>query len=87
MTVCSLVGAISRFRLIVCGRFLCQGGFSLVREQGRDGSLEIVWPYRVSDVCWGVEVEGYTDVRHLLVREQGEVGSFESNCFRVIRKD
>ena len=35
----------------------------------------------------GVEVEGYADVSHLLIGEEGEVCSFESNRFRVIWKD
>jgi hypothetical protein len=34
-----------------------------------------------------VEVEGYTDVGHLLVGEEGEVSPFESNSFWVIWED
>lgn len=87
MVVRSLIRAISGFRLIVCGRFLGQSGFILVREQCRDGTFEIVGPYRVSDMSWGVEVEGYADIGHLLVGEEGEVGSFESNGFWIIWRD
>jgi hypothetical protein len=87
MAVRSLVRAISRFGLDVRRRFLERGGIILVREQRRDGSLEIVRPYRVSDMRWGVEVESYADVRHLLVGEEGEIGPFESDCFSIIWKD
>lgn len=38
-------------------------------------------------MCWSIEVEGYADVGHLLVGEEGEVGAFEGDCFRVIWKD
>jgi len=62
MTIRGLVGGISRFRLILCGRIFGRSGFGLAREQGRNGRLEIVGPYRVPDVGWSVEVEGYGDV-------------------------
>ena len=87
MTIRSLVGAIGWFRLILCGRIFGRRKFGLIREQGCDGGLEIVGPYRVPDVCWSVEVEGYGDVDYLLVGEEGEVGSLESNGLRVIWKD
>lgn len=87
MSVRRLVGAISRFGLIVCAGFLGRSGFGLVREQGRDCSLEIVGPYRVSDVRRGVEVERYADVGHLLVGEQRQVRSFESDGFRIVWKE
>jgi hypothetical protein len=86
MTIRSLVGAIGRFRLIVRGGIFRRSGCSLVREQGRDGTLEIVGPYCVPDVYWSVEVEGCTNVDYLLVGEEGEVGSFESDGFRIIWK-
>lgn len=69
MTIRTLVGAISRFRLIAWGRIFRRDGLGLVREQVRDGGSEVVRPYRVSDVRWGVKVEGYADVSHLLVCE------------------
>ena len=84
MAIRGLVGAVSRFRLILWSRIFGRGGFGLVREQGRDGSLEIVGPYRAPDVCWGVEVEGYGDVDYLLGGEEGEVGSFESDGFGIV---
>jgi len=87
MTIRSLIGAIGRFRLNLCGRIFGRSGFGLVREQGRDGGLEIVGPYRVPDVCWSVEVEGYGDVDYLLVGEEGKVSSLESDSLRVIWKD
>jgi len=31
-----------------------------------------------------VEVEGYADVGHLLVGEEGEVGPFESDGFGIV---
>ena len=87
MAIRSLVGTISRFRLIVRGRIFGRGGFGLVHEQGRDGSLEIMGPYCTPDVCWSVEVEGYGDVDYLLASEEGEVSSFEGDGFRIIWKD
>ena len=87
MTIRGLVRAIGRFRLIVCRRIFGRSGFGLVREQGRDGGLEIVGPYRVPDVCWGVEVEGYGDVDYLLVGEEGKVCPFESDGLGIIWKD
>lgn len=87
MAVCSLVGATGRFRFIVCRRFFGRSGFVLVCEQRGDGSLEVIGPYRVSDVCWGVEVEGYADVGHLLVGEEGEIGPFKSDGFWIVWKD
>ena len=87
MTIRSLAGAISRFRLILRGRLFRRSRFGLVREQGRNCGLEIVGPYRVPDVCWSVEVEGYGDVDYLLVGEEGEVGSFEGDGLRVVWKD
>jgi len=38
-------------------------------------------------VCRGVEVEGYADVDYLLVGEEGEVRSFEGDCFGIIWED
>ena len=84
MTIRILVGAISRFRLIARGRIFGRDGLGLVREQVRDGGPEIVRPYCVSDVCWGMKVEGYADVSHLLACEEGKVRSFESDGFWII---
>lgn len=87
MAIRILVGVISRLRLVVRSRVFGRGGLGLVLEQVRNNSLEVARPYRVSDMYWSVEVEGYADVSHLLVCEEGEVGSFEGDGFGIVWED